>query len=203
MTTIILASASPRRRELLSKLSLPFSVIPSDAEETAAEEGASPEDLVLDLSMLKASDIAEKLAEKKVALPEKANPDDILVIGADTIVVRDGVVLGKPADETDAIRMLSTLQGRSHDVFTGVTLIHIRDGRETVRAFAEKTEVQVAPMKPEEIRAYVAEGESLDKAGAYGIQGSFCRFISGIGGDYFNVVGLPIAALYQELKKVL
>lgn len=203
MTTIILASASPRRRELLSKLSLPFFVIPSGAEETASENDASPEDLVLDLSMLKASDIAEKIAQKKVSLPEGADPDDILVIGADTIVVRDGTVLGKPIDETDAIHMLSSLQGRNHDVFTGITLIHIRDGRETIRAFAEKTEVRVAPMKPEEIRSYIAEGESLDKAGAYGIQGSFCRFITGINGDYFNVVGLPIAALYQELKKIL
>ena len=128
----------------------------------------------------------------------------LVVICADTIVTLDGEILGKPADSEDAVRMLRELQGRSHAVFTGVTLALVRDGqilRE--ESFAEKTEVHVAAMTEAEIRAYADSGEPLDKAGAYGIQGSFARYITGIDGDYSNVVGLPLCRLWHCLQDMM
>ncbi len=205
---IILASASPRRKELLAQIGMAFEVRPSHAEEVTT--GTRPAEIVMELSNLKAEDIFAQLPE--------AEKENVLVIGSDTVVALDGEILGKPKDEADAGRMLKALQGRSHQVYTGVTLI----GQETPagkQEFAEKaggealpnithtvfyeeTEVEVYPMTDEEIDAYVATKEPMDKAGAYGIQGCFAAHIKGLKGDYYNVVGLPIGRLYQEMKKL-
>lgn len=198
---IILASASPRRRELLAQIGMDFEVRASYAEEKT--EAKDSEELVKELSALKALDIWEKLSEE-----EKKTG---LVIGADTVVSVCGAVMGKPKDREDAAGMLSLLQGRTHQVYTGVTFIYLdekgdRDtGRKTerrVNSFFEKTDVLVFPMSEEEIARYVDTGDPMDKAGAYGIQGIFAAYIKGIAGDYNNVVGLPVGRLYQELKKI-
>ncbi|MBO5112296.1 MAG: septum formation protein Maf [Lachnospiraceae bacterium] len=198
---IILASASPRRRELLAQIGMDFEVRASYAEEKT--EAKDSEELVKELSALKALDIWEKLSEE-----EKKTG---LVIGADTVVSICGAVMGKPKDREDAAGMLSLLQGRTHQVYTGVTFIYLdekgdRDtGRKTerrVNSFFEKTDVLVFPMSEEEIARYVDTGDPMDKAGAYGIQGIFAAYIKGIAGDYNNVVGLPVGRLYQELKKI-
>ena len=198
---IILASASLRRRELLAQIGMDFEVRASYAEEKT--EAKDPEELVKELSALKALDIWEKLSEE-----EKKTG---LVIGADTVVSICGAVMGKPKDREDAAGMLSLLQGRTHQVYTGVTFIYLdekgdRDtGRKTerrVNSFFEKTDVLVFPMSEEEIARYVDTGDPMDKAGAYGIQGIFAAYIKGIAGDYNNVVGLPVGRLYQELKKI-
>ena len=209
---IILASASPRRKELLAQIGIDFEVRPSHAEEVTT--GTRPAEIVMGLSNLKAEDVFAQLSED-----EKEN---VLVIGSDTVVALDGEILGKPKDEADAKRMLKALQGRSHQVFTGVTLISQETPAEiskdedyrqdeegceklpciTHTVFYEETEVLVYPMTEEEIDAYVATKEPMDKAGAYGIQGCFAAHIKGINGDYNNVVGLPIGRLYQEMKKL-
>lgn len=185
---IILASASPRRKELLAQIGLPFTVRVSGVEEVITK--TTPEEIVMELSAQKAADV-------------KANAGkDSVVIGADTIVAysdENGTrILGKPKNEEDAFSMLQLLQGKAHQVYTGVTICA---GEET-RTFYEKTQVQVFPMSEEEIRAYIHTGEPMDKAGAYGIQGRFAAFVKGIEGDYNNVVGLPVGRVYQELKKL-
>ena len=198
---IILASASPRRRELLAQIGMDFEVRASYAEEKT--EAKDSEELVKELSALKALDIWEKLSEE-----EKKTG---LVIGADTVVSICGAVMGKPKDREDAAGMLSLLQGRTHQVYTGVTFIYLdekgdmdigRKAERRVNSFFEKTDVLVFPMSEEEIARYVATGDPMDKAGAYGIQGIFAAYIKGIAGDYNNVVGLPVGRLYQELKKI-
>ena len=188
MRKIILASASPRRRELLEQGGLPFTVIPSQAEEKITTE--QPGQAVEELSYLKCSDIYEK------------SLGDVLVIGADTVVASEGKILGKPSSQKDAVKMLQSLQGREHEVYTGVTIM-AREGNENrKKTFHEKTKVVFYPMSDEEIRSYVNTGEPMDKAGAYGIQGKSAVFIKEISGDYNNVVGLPLARLYQELKNM-
>lgn len=188
MRKIILASASPRRRELLEQGGIPFTVIPSQAEEKITTE--QPGQAVEELSYLKCSDIYEK------------SLGDVLVIGADTIVASEGKILGKPSSQKDAVKMLQSLQGREHEVYTGVTIM-AREGNENrKKTFHEKTKVVFYPMSDEEIRSYVNTGEPMDKAGAYGIQGKSAVFIKEISGDYNNVVGLPLARLYQELKNM-
>ena len=198
---IILASASPRRRELLAQIGMDFEVRASYAEEKT--EAKDTEELVKELSALKALDIWEKLSEE-----EKKTG---LVIGADTVVSVCGAVMGKPKDREDAAGMLSLLQGRTHQVYTGVTFVYLdekgdmdigRKAERRVNSFFEKTDVLVFPMSEEEIARYVATGDPMDKAGAYGIQGIFAAYIKGIAGDYNNVVGLPVGRLYQELKKI-
>ena len=186
MKKIILASASPRRRELLEQGGIPFTVIPSQAEENITT--TNPVLAVEELSYLKCSDVYEKSVE------------DVVVIGADTVVVSDGKILGKPSSKEEAIEMLQGLQGRAHEVYTGVTIM-TREGKEnTKKTFHEKTKVVFYPMSDEESRSYVNTKEPMDKAGAYGIQGKSAIFIKEINGDYNNVVGLPLARLYQELK---
>ena len=186
MKKIILASASPRRRDLLEQGGIPFTVIPSQAEENITT--TNPVLAVEELSYLKCSDVYEKSVE------------DVVVIGADTVVVSDGKILGKPSSKEEAIEMLQGLQGRAHEVYTGVTIM-TREGKEnTKKTFHEKTKVVFYPMSDEEIRSYVNTKEPMDKAGAYGIQGKSAIFIKEINGDYNNVVGLPLARLYQELK---
>ena len=185
MGKLILASASPRRRELLSLTGLPFTVMAGNGEEVISTE--DPARAVSELSRQKAE-----------AVLLRAEDGDT-VIGADTVVALEGRILGKPADEADAFRMLRMLQGRDHAVYTGVTILKKNSGTAPV-TFAERTAVHVLPMSDEEIRAYIATGEPMDKAGAYGIQGRFAVYVAGIEGDYQNVVGLPVSRLYGYLK---
>ena len=187
---IILASASPRRRELLAQMGMEFEVCPSQGEEKITE--VLPERAVMELAQQKAAEIAVK------------TEGDAWILGADTVVVYDQKILGKPKDAEDAKRMLCMLQDKKHQVYTGVTLIRIKKESghfyQESRTFSEGTDVSFYPMTEREICDYIATGEPMDKAGAYGIQGKAAIFVKGIRGDYNNVVGLPIARLYQELK---
>ena len=199
---IILASASPRRRELLTQIGLPFEVVVSEAEEKITS--TEPARVVEELSAQKAEAVWEKLAGSEVFDPEQKSGEttitDIVVLGADTVVACDGKILGKPADTEAAVAMLTMLQGRGHEVYTGVTILYEENGERKTLTFHEKTTVHFYPMTNAQIREYVATGDPMDKAGAYGIQGSFAAFIKGIDGDYNNVVGLPVSSVYQELK---
>ncbi len=190
---IILASASPRRRELLEQIGLNFEVRVSDVEEKVSTN--VPEILVQELSRQKAEAVFAELSP---------TTEEFLVIGADTVVSCDGRILGKPGNAQEAVEMLMLLQGRSHEVYTGVTLIYQGNRECSIlrKTFHEVTKVQFYPMSREEIVAYVDTGEPLDKAGAYGIQGICARYIKGIKGDYNNVVGLPVGRLYQEMKEM-
>ncbi len=189
---IILGSASPRRRELLSQIGVEFEVRVSGKEEIY--KSTDPEDIVKELALMKAENVASEL--------EKAEKKDLAVLGADTIVVSGGKILGKPADEEEARRMITELQGTVHQVYTGTAiLVYGHEGSRHVINHAVETKVMVHSMTPEEIGAYIATGEPMDKAGAYGIQGRFAAYIDGIEGDYYNVVGLPVSYIYQELKK--
>lgn len=187
----ILASASPRRKEILEQIGLEFEIMSAKGEEVIRH--TRPEEIVMDLSRQKAEEIAG--LRSKEAVPE-------LIIGADTVVAKDGIILGKPKDEEDAYRMLSMLQGDSHKVYTGVTLIWRKETGVQVHSFFEETEVFMHPMSEEERRYYISTKEPFDKAGGYGIQGRCAVFIKKIHGDYQNVVGLPAAGIYQELKKL-
>ena len=184
MKRIILASASPRRKELLEQIGLTFDVIVSDAPEVITK--SEPSEVVEELSLQKAKAVAQKIAA-----------DGAVVIGADTIVCQDGKIMGKPKDKEDASKMLDRLAGNTHSVFTGVTVI--ADGA-CVRTFSCETKVRVYPMTQQEIWDYIETGEPMDKAGAYGIQGRFAAWVEAIEGDYNNVVGLPVSALWQVLK---
>ncbi len=187
---IILASASPRRKELLQKLFPVFDIIPSRSEEICTK--TSPKDIVLELSEQKAEEIRQTFK----------NTDNYLIIGADTVVSWKGKVLGKPRNEQDAKRMLAMLSDDTHQVYTGVTLLYSKSGRKERLQFAECTHVKFYPLLEAEIDAYVKSGEPMDKAGSYGIQGAGGRFVEKIEGDYQNVVGLPVAKIYQVLKKI-
>ena len=184
----ILASKSPRRQELLARTGLEFKVIPSDMEEIITKE--VPSDIVMELAAQKAKHVYDSLTEKS----------NVTVIGSDTIVVYRNEILGKPADKQEAYDMLSMLADRTHQVYTGVSLIVNNNGKMNVKTFYEKTDVTFYPIYKEDLRRYVESGDPLDKAGAYGIQGDFAIHIKEIHGDYNNVVGLPIGRLYQELK---
>jgi septum formation protein len=182
---LVLASASPRRQELLRSAGITFEVQPADI----SEDSVSGES---------ATQCAERLAqEKALAVARKRRAD--LVLGADTVVAIDGQILGKPADSHDAVRMLRLLSGRTHQVITGVCLVV--DGRSTTAN--ESTIVTMSEITEQEIRDYVATGEPMDKAGAYAIQGIASRWIPRIEGDYSNVVGLPIARVYRMLTEKL
>lgn len=195
--TIILGSASPRRRELLAQIGADFEVRVSNKEEIYHSN--VPEEIVKELVLMKAENVAEELAEENPAGAVKST----VVIGADTIVVLDGKILGKPADEADAVRMLSSLQGRRHDVYTGVAVLdYDENGEKRVYNYPVGTAVYVNEMTEEEIRAYVETKDPLDKAGAYGIQGRFAAHIDRIEGDYYNVVGLPVSRVYRTLREL-
>ena len=181
---IILASGSPRRRELLNTLGLSFTVSPAKGEEHAPE-GAGPEEIVKTLSRAKAEEVSKQFAGD-------------LIIAADTIVYLDGRVLGKPGDEADARAMLTALSGRAHEVYTGVTVILGED----ILCEAECTKVFFRELSEEEIDAYVASGDPMDKAGAYGIQGRASLMVERLEGDYFNVMGLPLCRLGKMLKTI-
>ena len=184
MNELILASASPRRRELMTLAGLDFTVKTARTDETV-DPSLSPEETV------------RCLARKK-ALAVAADEKDKTVIGADTVVEIGGKILGKPSDYDEAFAMLSALSGRIHNVFTGVCIV--KDGRESV--FCEKTEVTFYPLTPQEIDAYIKTGDCYDKAGGYGVQSKGCTLVRKIDGDYFNVVGLPIASLCRKLKEI-
>ena len=189
MKRLILASNSPRRRELLEQIGVEFEVIPSNAEEKVTKQ--EPSEVVEELSRQKAEDVA-------------AAVEDGIVLGADTVVCQDGQIMGKPKDEADAKQMLQKLQGEEHSVYTGVTILVKENGAvQHVQTFSQETKVYVYEMTDEEIDRYIATGEPMDKAGAYGIQGRFAAYVDGIEGDYNNVVGLPVSAVWQELKELL
>lgn len=194
MKKIILASGSPRRRELLEQIGYTFEIVTSEKEEVY--QSTEPQEIVKELALLKAKDVAEKIVS------DRGEDSDHLIIGADTVVTHQGKILGKPKDKEDAARMLEALQGDAHDVYTGVAVIsYDEEGKEEVISHAVGTKVYVDPMTEEEIREYIATGEPMDKAGAYGIQGRFAAHISKIEGDYYNVVGLPVSYIYQVLRE--
>lgn len=180
----ILASASPRRRELLEQVGAEFEVIPAMGEEIILS--SEPAEAVMELSAQKAAEVAEKL-----------QGEDVIILGADTVVAYEGEILGKPRDEADAERILSMLCGNMHSVYTGVTIIWKQDGKTKQRTFYEETKVIMYPMQKEQILAYIRTGEPMDKAGAYGIQGKGALFVEKIDGDYNNVVGLPLAKVFR------
>lgn len=189
MSKLILASASPRRKELLKNLGYAFSIEVCDLDENS--DKTKPYELVMDLAQTKAKAIMDMHAG-----------EDVVVIGADTVVANDCKILGKPRDLEHAKEMISSLQGKIHQVYTGVCLYWNNEKINQNLTFYEKTDVEFYPMTMEEIEAYVATRECEDKAGSYAIQGLFSPYIKGISGDYNNVVGLPVARIYQEIKKL-
>ncbi len=185
---IILASASPRRKELMQHLGVSFSVMAGDVDETIDTE-LPPYLICEQISLLKASAIASEV---------KQAGKEAIVIGADTIVVADGSILTKPKDAADAKQILSALSGKWHSVFTGVTVMNTKNAKS--ETFYEETKVHFLPLSQSTIDAYIQTGEYQDKAGGYGIQGKGALLIDRIDGDYFNVVGLPISKLSQVLQ---
>lgn len=201
MSQMILASASPRRKELLEQIGAEFVICPAKGEEVITE--TDPSAVVMELSRQKAEKVAYGVLIYNEQHADLATPQDILVIGADTVVAYENQILGKPKDEEDARRMLTMLSGKTHSVYTGVTFVFIdKEGRTGEHCFFEKTDVCMYPLKEEEIDRYIQSGDPMDKAGSYGIQGRFAIHIKEIRGDYNNVVGLPVARLYQELQKL-
>lgn len=190
MKRIILASASPRRRELLERAGVNFEVIPASGEENRISD--DPKEAVQQLARDKAVSVMHTIED---------SADGTLVIGSDTVVVFENMILGKPHDIEDAVNTLKKLQGNTHQVYTGVSVLEKKNGVWTEHTFYESTDVIFYPVSDEEIRAYVATGEPMDKAGSYGIQGIFGIYVRGICGDYNNVVGLPVARLFYEMKK--
>ncbi len=199
---LILASGSPRRRELLSEAGLEFTVRVSEAEEIY--HASKPAEIVQELSEIKALAVAREILKESA---EIISPEPCIILGADTVVSADGRILGKPADPEEAAEMIRAIQGRAHEVYTGVCLILLLPcGREEpglrtseIRGFSEGTCVHVVPLSEQEIQNYVACGESLDKAGAYAIQGEFGKYIDRFEGDYENVIGLPVKRVLKEL----
>ncbi len=188
MRQIILASSSPRRRELLEKAGVHFQVMPSQEEEHI--EKKEPAQIVENLSWQKAASVASKTGQ------------DVIVIGSDTLVAYEGRVLGKPRDAEEAVETLKLLQGNTHQVYTGVTVI-VRDKEEEItKTFSTRTDVTFYPVDEKEIRDYVATGDPMDKAGSYDIRGDFSVYIKEIYGDYNNVVGLPVSMLFWEMKQL-
>ena len=183
---IILASGSPRRKELMQHITDEFSVIVSDADESIAE-GESVEETVKNLALAKAEAIKGKCRETDI------------IISADTVVANDNKILGKPSDKNEAFEMLKSLSGRTHAVYTGVC---ITKGNIT-EVFAQKTLVEFYELSDEEINAYIATGDPFDKAGGYGIQSKGAILVKGIDGDYFNVVGFPVAEISRRIKSFI
>jgi septum formation protein len=184
MQRLILASSSPRRKELLENLRLKFEISSSDADESFSEE-LSPSDAVMELASRKSKTVA-------LTFP------DCFVIGSDTVVVHEGIILNKPAGEQEAFEMLSKLSGNTHSVYTGVSII---TPEKEIR-FYEKTDVTFWDLSDEEIDTYIKSGEPFDKAGGYGIQGFGSMLVKEINGDYYTVMGLPVSRLIRELRKI-
>lgn len=189
MRRLILASSSPRRRELLEQLGLRFEVRPSQVAERV-DNSQSPDLVVLGLARQKAHAVAAGCVQRE---------DNAVVIGSDTIVVCNGQILGKPRHAAEARAMLQKLSGATHEVYTGLSVVDSADGHEA--SAWEKTRVHFADISDEEISAYVETGEPMDKAGSYGIQAFGAMFVEGIEGDYFTVVGLPLRRLYLMLRE--
>ncbi len=194
MYKIVLASGSPRRKEILEQVGIKFIIYASDKEEIITKD--RPEEMVMELASEKARDVAGKIKDKSI------------IIGADTMVAIDRRILGKPKNAADAKAMLQMLQGNRHQVYTGVSVVikaedmpgvKGRKEEEKIINFVEKTQVWVYPMTKAQIEKYIESGEPFDKAGGYGIQGKFAVNIEKIEGDYYNIVGLPIAKLYTIL----
>ena len=185
---LILASASPRRKELLEKIGLPFTVQPAKGEERITKK--SPADVVMELSRQKAEEVAARQTKP------------CIILGADTVVAKGEEIMGKPRDAAEAKQMLQRIADGCHQVYTGVTLLRTGESPASI-TFQEKTDVFLYPISDAEIERYIASGDPMDKAGAYGIQGSFAIHVKGLAGDYYNVVGLPIGRVYQELKRML
>lgn len=179
---IILASNSPRRKELLEQVGIEFEVMSSDVDEIT--DKTAPADVVMDLSRIKAEAVAR-------------NNKGVVVLAADTVVAYNGQILGKPKDEADAFKMLKLLSGKAHQVFTGVTIV---DEAGESNSFFESTDVLMYENSDELIKKYIATGEPMDKAGAYGIQGKGAVLVKEIKGDYNNVVGLPLSRVCKELN---
>ena len=195
MPRIILASGSPRRLELMHQAGFSVEVIPSHADEKVSN--GTPDEVVRCLSRRKAADVAGEILN-----PDKSQLSACIILGADTIVVRDADILGKPSSPEEAAETLRSLSGRSHDVYTGVTLAKVEKGEiQREETFSVRTRVYVCRLTDREIREYVETGDPMDKAGSYGIQGIFARYIEKIEGDYYNVVGLPVSAVYHKLEE--
>lgn len=190
---IILASASPRRFELLTQAGFTFTTIPSAIEEVVISD--TPDKIVEDLALQKANAVYNDIKKDYQG-------KDFLVIGADTIVCYNGEILGKPEDESEAFDMLKLLSDRTHQVYTGIAILYRTNGTKQTSFFHERTDVTFYPTNDYELKEYIESKDCLDKAGSYGIQGPFAKHIKSIHGDYYNVVGLPISRLYQELKKL-
>ena len=187
---IILASASPRRRELLAQTGYTFEVQVSEKEEFYTS--TNPDDIVKELALLKATDIGEKSERRNV-----------VIIGADTVVAYDGMILGKPKSEEEAFSMIKSFQGDKHQVYTGVAIMsYDENGKEEIVNDAVRTDVYVNPMTDDEIWGYIKSDNVMDKAGSYGVQSGFAVYIEKIEGDYFNVVGLPVSYVYSVLKNI-
>lgn len=189
MSEIILASASPRRRELMENMGLEFSVVVSDADESVVDKDVPPEIYVQELALLKAAATAKNMIKNKNAI----------IISADTIVVNEGNILGKPKDFEDAFNMLKSLSGRTHRVYTGFCVLRLKDAYTICENVC--TEVTFRELSDKKIRGYINTGEVFDKAGAYGIQGLGSMLVEKINGDYFNVVGLPVSELAGVLER--
>lgn len=185
MQSIILASKSPRRQELIRRITDDVEVIVSEVDETIPDN-VTPEQAPRYLAITKATAVAEHHRNE-------------LVIGADTVVILNGQLMGKPKDKDDAVRMLSALSGKVHTVITGCCITC----GDRIRAFSEETKVEFYPLSDEEIEEYIATGDPFDKAGSYGIQGKGSLFVKGIEGDFFNVMGLPVGRLNRELREFL
>ena len=187
---IILASGSPRRKELLLQIGIVPEIIVSHVEEKITSD--VPAEVVMSLAEQKAVDVAKEM------------PEGTVILGSDTVVAADGKILGKPKSHEEAYEMIRRLAGRSHQVYTGVCLV--KKGPEgeadTVVSFYDETDVNVSPMTENEIREYADSEEPMDKAGSYAVQGFFARYIDGLKGSYANVMGLPVHLVYQELKKL-
>ena len=187
---IILASGSPRRKELLLQIGIVPEIIVSHVEEKITSD--VPAEVVMSLAEQKAVDVAKEM------------PEGTVILGSDTVVAADGKILGKPKSHEEAYEMIRRLAGRSHQVYTGVCLV--KKGPEgeadTVVSFYDETDVNVSPMTEKVIREYADSEEPMDKAGSYAVQGFFARYIDGLKGSYANVMGLPVHLVYQELKKL-
>ena len=193
MRRIILASASPRRRELLERAGVKFEVIPASGDENRTSD--DPKEAVAQLARDKAVSVKATVEDAE---------EGTVIIGSDTVVVFQNMILGKPHDQEDAADTLKKLQGNTHQVYTGVSIIlyDFETKEKKVHSFHDCTDVEFYPMTDSEINSYIETGDCYDKAGSYGIQGSFAIHVKGIHGDYNNVVGLPIAKLYHELEKM-
>ena len=199
MGQIILASASPRRKELLEQIGISFEICPAKGEERITK--SVPHEVVEELASQKAIEVASMVRTYEETHQELVTPSDLMVIGADTIVSCGGQILGKPKDERDACHMLKLLSGGTHQVYTGVSIVLLdASGKAGQVTFHEKTDVTMRAMSEEEIRRYVATGEPMDKAGAYGVQGKGALLVERLEGDFFNVMGLPVLRLSRMLE---